>query len=172
MGLSTHVYELVAALLQKLQLPQCIALAECVLSPMFVLSGLKCQNQNVNSTRLMLLLISHMFQTWTPPSWGWGTGHASSGGSASSGRGSRTGSVVDRWPGSSGLPNAPAVRAERAAADMRRTLTLLISVYASVPVFLYLFPWLLSHAVFAHLCKSLLLLCGSLLSEGNRRRRI
>uniref|UniRef100_H2LYM1 AB hydrolase-1 domain-containing protein n=1 Tax=Oryzias latipes TaxID=8090 RepID=H2LYM1_ORYLA len=40
-----------------------------------------------------------------------------------------------------------------AAADMRRTLTLLISVYASVPVFLYLFPWLLSHAVFAHLLR-------------------
>ncbi|XP_011488342.1 protein ABHD12B isoform X2 [Oryzias latipes] len=36
---------------------------------------------------------------------------------------------------------------------MRRTLTLLISVYASVPVFLYLFPWLLSHAVFAHLLR-------------------
>ncbi|RVE57571.1 hypothetical protein OJAV_G00217910 [Oryzias javanicus] len=36
---------------------------------------------------------------------------------------------------------------------MRRTLALLVGVYASVPVLLYLSPWLLAHAVFAHLLR-------------------
>lgn len=33
---------------------------------------------------------------------------------------------------------------------MRRAVSFLITVYVSVPVVIYLFPWILSHAVFAH----------------------
>lgn len=36
---------------------------------------------------------------------------------------------------------------------MRRALLYVISVYASVPVLIYLFPWILGHIVFSHLCK-------------------
>ncbi|XP_041668742.1 lysophosphatidylserine lipase ABHD12-like [Cheilinus undulatus] len=36
---------------------------------------------------------------------------------------------------------------------MKRALMCLITVYAAVPVILYLFPWILYHAVFAHLLR-------------------
>ncbi|XP_028251574.1 monoacylglycerol lipase ABHD12-like [Parambassis ranga] len=36
---------------------------------------------------------------------------------------------------------------------MKRAVWFLISAYASVPVILYLFPWILGHAIFAHLLR-------------------
>ncbi|KAM7403516.1 hypothetical protein PAMA_004124 [Pampus argenteus] len=36
---------------------------------------------------------------------------------------------------------------------MKRAVTFLITVYVSVPVILYLFPWVLGHAIFAHLLR-------------------
>ncbi|XP_035530066.1 lysophosphatidylserine lipase ABHD12-like [Morone saxatilis] len=36
---------------------------------------------------------------------------------------------------------------------MKRAVLFLITVYGSVPVILYLFPWILGHAVFAHLLR-------------------
>ncbi|XP_023276663.1 protein ABHD12B [Seriola lalandi dorsalis] len=36
---------------------------------------------------------------------------------------------------------------------MKRAVSFLITVYASVPVVLYLFPWILGHAIFAHLLR-------------------
>ncbi|XP_026195250.1 lysophosphatidylserine lipase ABHD12 [Anabas testudineus] len=36
---------------------------------------------------------------------------------------------------------------------MKKAVSFLISVYASVPVLLYLFPWILGHAIFAHLLR-------------------
>lgn len=36
---------------------------------------------------------------------------------------------------------------------MRRVVLYLMTVYASVPVILYLFPWILGHIVFSHFCK-------------------
>ncbi|KAF3700911.1 Monoacylglycerol lipase ABHD12 [Channa argus] len=36
---------------------------------------------------------------------------------------------------------------------MKRAVSFLIIVYASVPILLYLFPWILGHAIFAHLLR-------------------
>ncbi|XP_029350499.1 monoacylglycerol lipase ABHD12-like [Echeneis naucrates] len=36
---------------------------------------------------------------------------------------------------------------------MKRAVSFLVTVYASVPVLLYLFPWILGHAIFAHLLR-------------------
>ncbi|XP_047466173.1 lysophosphatidylserine lipase ABHD12-like [Mugil cephalus] len=36
---------------------------------------------------------------------------------------------------------------------MKRAVSFLISAYVSVPVLLYLFPWILGHAIFAHLVR-------------------
>uniref|UniRef100_A0A7N8X1V5 Abhydrolase domain containing 12B n=1 Tax=Mastacembelus armatus TaxID=205130 RepID=A0A7N8X1V5_9TELE len=36
---------------------------------------------------------------------------------------------------------------------MKKAVSFLITVYASVPVLLYLFPWILGHAIFAHLLR-------------------
>uniref|UniRef100_A0A3Q3KB84 AB hydrolase-1 domain-containing protein n=1 Tax=Monopterus albus TaxID=43700 RepID=A0A3Q3KB84_MONAL len=36
---------------------------------------------------------------------------------------------------------------------MKRAVSFLITVYVSVPVILYLFPWILGHAIFAHLLR-------------------
>ncbi|XP_061599551.1 lysophosphatidylserine lipase ABHD12-like [Cololabis saira] len=36
---------------------------------------------------------------------------------------------------------------------MRRAVSYLLSVYAAVPVILYLFPWLLGHVIFSHLLR-------------------
>lgn len=36
---------------------------------------------------------------------------------------------------------------------MKRALSFLLAVYASVPVVLYLFPWILGHAIFAHVLR-------------------
>ncbi|XP_070776851.1 lysophosphatidylserine lipase ABHD12-like [Enoplosus armatus] len=36
---------------------------------------------------------------------------------------------------------------------MKRAVVFLITVYAAVPVVLYLFPWILGHAIFAHLVR-------------------
>lgn len=38
-------------------------------------------------------------------------------------------------------------------AGMKRAVLYLITVYGSVPVILYLFPWILGHVIFSHLCK-------------------
>lgn len=38
-------------------------------------------------------------------------------------------------------------------ARMKKVLSFLLTAYVSVPVVLYLFPWILSYAIFSHLCK-------------------
>ncbi|KAM9707629.1 lysophosphatidylserine lipase ABHD12-like [Menidia menidia] len=38
-------------------------------------------------------------------------------------------------------------------ADMKRALCYLFTIYASLPVILYLFPWILGHVIFAHLLR-------------------
>ncbi|XP_039993168.1 lysophosphatidylserine lipase ABHD12-like [Xiphias gladius] len=38
-------------------------------------------------------------------------------------------------------------------AGTKRAVSFLITVYVSVPVFLYLFPWILGHAIYAHLLR-------------------
>uniref|UniRef100_A0A3Q3B288 Abhydrolase domain containing 12B n=2 Tax=Kryptolebias marmoratus TaxID=37003 RepID=A0A3Q3B288_KRYMA len=42
---------------------------------------------------------------------------------------------------------------EQRMALMKRAVSCLITVYLSVPVFLYLFPWILGHAIFSHLLR-------------------
>ena len=37
---------------------------------------------------------------------------------------------------------------------MKRAVIFLITVYVSVPIIIYLFPWILGHVVYSHLCKS------------------